>query len=71
MRQIMNSTPVVALLVVLIISGMAKNQHRDVRKTQSTDTKDGLQLSIELEKESFRLDGRQWKTARCNLSLLA
>lgn len=56
MRQIMNSTPVVALLVVLIMSAMAKNQHRDVRKTQSTDTKDGLQLSIELEKESFRLD---------------
>lgn len=56
MRQIINSTPLAALLVILIVSAMAKNQHRDVRKTEPSDTKDGLQLSVELDKESFRLD---------------
>ena len=56
MRQIINSTSLAALLVTLIVSVMAKNQHRDVRKTEPSDTKDGLQLSVELDKESFRLD---------------
>src|SRR5712692_7102231 len=56
MRQIISSTPLAALLVTLIVSVMAKDQHRDVRKTEPSDTKDGLQLSIELDKESFRLD---------------
>ena len=56
MRQIISSTPLAALLVTLLVSVMAKDQHRDASKTEPSDTKDGLQLSIELDKESFRLD---------------
>lgn len=55
-RQIISSTSLAALLVTLIVSVMGANQHRDLRKTEPSNTKDGLQLSVEADKESFRLD---------------
>lgn len=54
-RQITIGILTVAMLITLAVGSVAKHQHSVKARASASDTKDGLQLSIEIDRDSYRL----------------